>query len=80
MLAWRVLSLSVSLSLFRCPFTVCVVLLLSPRVVASMLNKDLDSAEKYIVGVIRDGHLDGRIDSIEGHLVITPPESKVYVP
>jgi hypothetical protein len=51
----------------------------SSRVVASMLNKDVAAAEKYIVGVIRDGHLDGRIDSLEGHLVINPPASKVYV-
>ena len=49
-------------------------------VVASMLNKDTDAAEKYLVGVIRDGHLEGRIDSAEGHLVMNPMESKVYVP
>jgi hypothetical protein len=44
-----------------------------------MLNKPADDAEKFIVNVIREGLLLGRIHSEEGLLVMDPPQSKVCV-
>jgi len=46
--------------------------------VAAKLKMPLDDAERWVVNLVRDAHLDARIDSQENHVVISNTAPQVY--
>lgn len=46
--------------------------------VAAKLKMEVDDAERWIVTLVRDAHLDARIDSTEHHVVLSAPPLPVY--
>lgn len=48
------------------------------RAVAAKLEMDVDDAERWVVNLVRDAHLDARIDSTENHVVLSPAPVPVF--
>jgi translation initiation factor 3 subunit E len=48
------------------------------RAVAAKLKMEVDDAERWVVTLVRDSHLDARIDSTENHVVLAATPTPVY--
>lgn len=51
---------------------------ISISMLAEKLNMDEEKAEAWIVNLIREAHLDAKIDSKVGHVLMTPQVPSIY--